>query len=770
MYIKLGSTKINYISPRTDDFMILSEVVDSSLSYHRPVLVRTTEELDIWFGDNFTDRDYFLQLLNSGIVLFLYKPIQDIPDTTSPGYVDYSGYEVIDEVFNNISDIEEKYIGENKYKKIFRLISEHKYTEIIFLEDIEISTELDKLPQNLNFISNSQNNRDTLVLLSNSGYLSPSFNNSSDSFFKRDNTFVKSDLNKVDYDKLSTNHLTCSFKIRFDKDFLKDSKNNYQYLSITTFNESSLEYVYTLVVISDFETRDNLLEYLEYLDLEVEEGVKEKTKYLELEILHNNRVIYFDSKKFLKTDLIKVYSDLGYSVYTSENNSYLEGENNVLEVFHGGVTESVTLDDTSPFAVEKKTLVYNDIDPEIDEIFVNNPYLVPVNYFYNIQGFSMTPEFNLTNDQLYSKTKDDNILISFVSKTIGTGGELGNIKVNIEDLGDGIYRIILERFGYSELYEGKLVGNTEEIRLDHQINNNSKLVECQLGLRVSELPEGTWYLRGGKKEETTPENYMKSLECLFTPPEPIYFDYLLIPDIEKYTYGPNDNLYYPEYEKILDYSKELGNQVLIQNSDNTDNTGNVYNTYKFNYVGDKDNRLIYFFRDMEVYGKKRPGYYVYLNDLIFNDRYSPSVNYILYKTPESTKDNYLGSSDFEKELESKKCNYLVENNHIYYYRKYQNGTSYNSTCWMRFCLDKIKRELAKNKWWILEDKDVGKIRERISSILTRISKTFSIIRKIELTGFSVSFKEQMIDLTIDTSVSDLVDNNIRIDITLNYYT
>ena len=201
--------------------------------------------------------------------------------------------------------------------------------------------------------------------------------------------------------------------------------------------------------------------------------------------------------------------------------------------------------------------------------------------------------------------------------------------------------------------------------------------------------------------------------------------------------------------------------MLIQNSDNN---------YKFNYVGDKDNRLIYFFRDMEVYGKKRPGYYIYLSDLIFRDRYSPSVNYILYKTPESTKDNYSDSSDLEKELESKKCNYLVDNNHIYYYKKYQNGTSYNSTGWMRFCLGKIKRELAKNKWLILEDKDVGKIRERISSILTRISKTFSIIRKIELTKFSISFKEQTIDLTIDTSVSDLVNNNIRIDITLNYYT
>ena len=696
MYIKLGSTKINYISPQTDDFMILSEVVDSSLSYHRPVLVRTIEELDIWFGDSFTDRDYFLQLLESGIVLYLYKPIQDIPDTTSPNYIDYSGYEVIDEVFNNISEIEEKYTGDSKYEKIFRLISGYKYTKIIFLKDLETSIELSKLPQNLNFISNSQNNRDTLVLLSNSGYLSPSFNNSSDTLFEKgDSTELKTDLSNINYKKLSEGYLSSNFKLKFDSDFLNSDKL-FQYLEITTVSKNE-EFIYNLLVFTN-KSKEDLEKLDEYRNI--------SSKCSEVYLIKERKI------ELLKEELVK----LGYTVQEQK-----EGE----------------------------------------EYLIKYSHLVPVNYFYDINGFSMTPEFNLTNDQLYSKTVDDNILISFVSKTIGTGGELGNIKVNIEDLGDGIYRIILERFGYSELYEGKLVGNTEEIRLDHQINNNSKLVECQLGLGVSELPEGSWYLRGGRKEETTPENYMKSLECLFTPPEPIYFDYLLIPDIEKYTNGPNDNLYYPEYEKILEYSKELGNQVLIQNSDNT---------YKFNYTGDLDNRLIYFFRDMEVYGKKRPGYYVYLNDLIFKDRYSPSVNYILYKTPESTKDNYLDSSNFEKELESKKCNYLVENNHIYYYRKYQNGTSYNNTGWMRFCLDKIKRELAKNKWRILEDKDVGKIKERISSILTRISKTFSIIRKIELTGFSVSFKEQMIDLTIDTSVSDLVDNSIRIDITLNYYT
>ena len=340
MYIKLGSTKVNYISPQTDDFMILSEVVDSSLSYHRPVLVRTIEELDIWFGDSFTDRDYFLQLLESGIVLYLYKPIQINPDKTFSDYIDYSKYEIIDEAFNNISEIEKKYIGDNKYEKIFRLISEHEYTEIIFLKDLEMPVELDKLPQNLNFISNSQNNRDTLILLSNSGYLSPSFNNSSDTFFEKgDSTELKTDLSNINYSKLSEGYLSSNFKLKFENDFL-DSNKPFQYLEITTVSENG-EFKYNLLVFTDKSEED-------LKKLEDEYG----------------RKIYIDI--FSKCSSSKIFF-------------IKEGKDKLLE--------------------ELENLGYV-VRKEGDEYLIKYSYLVPVNYFYDIQGVSMTPEYILSNDQL----------------------------------------------------------------------------------------------------------------------------------------------------------------------------------------------------------------------------------------------------------------------------------------------------------------------------------------------------------------------------------
>ena len=80
MYIRLGKTKINYTSPDYDDFMIFAEVPDVSMSYEKPILVHTKDELDIWFGRNFKDRDYFDELLESGVTLFLYKPVSEEPN------------------------------------------------------------------------------------------------------------------------------------------------------------------------------------------------------------------------------------------------------------------------------------------------------------------------------------------------------------------------------------------------------------------------------------------------------------------------------------------------------------------------------------------------------------------------------------------------------------------------------------------------------------------------------------------------------------------
>ena len=90
MYIKLGSVNLQYYQ-ETNAWMIMAEVLDSGMSFERPVLVRTTEELDIWFGKDFPDYSYMQELLNMGVVLYLYKPIST-KTTGGDDYIDLDEY------------------------------------------------------------------------------------------------------------------------------------------------------------------------------------------------------------------------------------------------------------------------------------------------------------------------------------------------------------------------------------------------------------------------------------------------------------------------------------------------------------------------------------------------------------------------------------------------------------------------------------------------------------------------------------------------------
>ena len=123
MYIKLGTTNLNY-STSLDDYMIVSEVVDSQLSYENPVLVRSKDELDIWFGKEFSSRNYFDELLQQGITLYLYKPILS-SNIRDKNYVDLSQYQEDSKTYYNVEEIEDPQPG-----TIYKLVNHEKYIYI----------------------------------------------------------------------------------------------------------------------------------------------------------------------------------------------------------------------------------------------------------------------------------------------------------------------------------------------------------------------------------------------------------------------------------------------------------------------------------------------------------------------------------------------------------------------------------------------------------------------------------------------------------------
>ena len=111
---------------------------------------------------------------------------------------------------------------------------------------------------------------------------------------------------------------------------------------------------------------------------------------------------------------------------------------------------------------------------------------------------------------------------------------------------------------------------------------------------------------------------------------------------------------------------------------------------------------------------------------------------------------------------------LFYNNQVYYYSRLLNGKKPETTIWMRFVLGKIRRELEKNRWSYLSERMIGTVKNRIDGILSRVQTSFSIIRRIQVSDFEVDYSNYKINLSIETWISDLIDNHKKLDITINY--
>ena len=382
------------------------------------------------------------------------------------------------------------------------------------------------------------------------------------------------------------------------------------------------------------------------------------------------------------------------------------------------------------------------------------------------------------------------------------------------------YNIRIDRLGYEEYTLYIIAGDFGEtytgnlFDLQNIINNSSSKIfkEFKFKNLCNRLRTGTFYMRGAKDETQTPEMYIKSLGCLFnTQVENIWPDYFLVPDIKKYTtdVGEIKDL---EKDVFLTAAKNFDCQFLIQNNepdyklvivsdiDNipnptegilyTNSDGTEYRVYSngnikeftdqnvieetiqggdfiFNYTEDISNYLVYFFKPLTVFGYSRPAYYVFLSGIVRNI-YSLDETIINYSSPLEGDPYELDPTTLTSLLEKYKSNYMINNNHIFYYKQYFNGPKYYSTIWMRFVLGKIYRELQKDKWKYLSKKAIGLIESSIRETLKTIQSKFSIVGFINLVKFTPKLDKNYLEISVDTYVNDLMDNNITLDITINY--
>lgn len=377
----------------------------------------------------------------------------------------------------------------------------------------------------------------------------------------------------------------------------------------------------------------------------------------------------------------------------------------------------------------------------------------------------------------------------------------------------------------SETYTGNLFDLQKELE-DINLKFSSNILDYfRFKDLCNSLRTGTYYLRRGKNEKQTRDMYIKSLGCLFdTQVDNIFPDFFLVPDINKYIDKLNENeSLYKEYRDIfLKHAIDFNCQFLIQNNSPKYKILNIKKDLKvddfndiegkdkqpdilyekisngsveyrilegddlveftdqetieisrsggdfiYNYTKDVSNYLVYFFKPLTLYKYPRPAYYVFLDGLL-EDIYSMSETKINYDSPLNSDPYELDVEPLSQSLEKYKSNFLINNNHMYYYKKYFNGSEYKSTVWMRFVIGKIYRELQKNRWKYLSNKSIGLIKTEITNTLERIQNQFSIVSFINLVQFIPEMSKNYLELSINIYVNDLMNNNMTLDITVNY--
>ena len=761
MRIIAGNSKINILSNEQNnrDFILLAELVDSEMGYEKPILVRNSRDLLIWFGNEFKDYNYLKELLDiDRVCLYLYRGIETegsgktinqkyyyIPDITPNTYETLNALREGDE--NDTSSFIDHclpdFVAEGILYKVIRPDGINydstygiRYSYYIYDEESDSFTLYDSLDESKNI--KSLQNRDRLSV----GYYK--YEGSDDniitySYYHPGMDYVtekESNLGTVEienFDKLqkeisegrATKHLIISGKNLSIDDLKSDP-----YIQLMESDEG--EYTYklpTLKVNTETGIREDKITYFWRI-----------FGYKPSDLTNISNGVVFPTEE---------HTSLGYVTLRPEETSTryvgLATEDFLHEYAYIHVNEYYKLHEL----------------PTIDikyDIFSDRPEFTFYDHFYNVpEKFEIKTDFKADQEDIYKFYVESGEVYRFESKTIGKGSE--DIKVEIRWIEtytekNNIYSITISRYDYQEFYEGPLDDEFGIERLDYKISRESKLVRFKI-IPYSEpeggWPEGEWELKGSYPETEKDLDYSFNYMCKTLEDYPP--DFILIPGKDKIS---------SEY-RVLDWTKILNCQALITNS-STDWESNIV---------DKENRLIYFYNSLEINKQENPGYYIFLKGLLYTDSYLPSIEKVTYEFPEDqfNEDDINIKEKIDllyQNLKQKKSNYLNNNNHYYYYDYYFPGEDYITTPLVRFVISKITRELEKNKWKIIGEKADKINEETVYPILRTIQNRFSIIRSIKINNFVVDGISRTVEASITTTLSDIISSDVSFDIILNY--
>lgn len=751
MYLKLGTIGVNYSTPEIDDFMIYSEVPDSSISYESPVLVRTLEELEIWFGKSMLDYPMLIEILNHGGVLYLYGPTS--VEDREAGTINISGYnEVWFDSDEEIPIPETLMDSVPIYENVkYRVSEEDGQTEWWIWKDGSWLKE-SQFPQNLKNSSISLNNRDTLFLsflplYKNGDYYWFSLSQGSSLYIKSEEGTLKR-LGQGDYTVSGINITIDSDKHIINNNLeIEGSKEVEIYKSYPGYSEDvDRGGIDTYPISKPFPSTDPRSNII-ISDL-FDEG---NTHSIKIKYPKEQEVVHLGNGFFIFTSMSGVSRYACFGDYT-EDTLKTEYGVDVVASGYNKIQGIVTLDDLV------SSLTSNSLGSDaLTSLKIGDGEII----LYSKDAFSYSGLFfSDTNNIVVEIDEDTNrglinqylnvvgkdwISIMFWSKTIGRDSDIyddsRDISISIDGIEDGDSLIKISRYDYSEFFNGRWG------EIENKINQESKLVRCFSSDSEIKLPEGeTYKLSGAVENKSDPgSSFWKSLYTLLDPPgETVCPDFFLIPYL--YYYEGRDD------KELIELAEKYNTQFVISEK-------YPYQLEK-NLKGDEDreNLVMYFYGNLEINDVRFPAAYPFLIGVLENSS--------IY-TAKLLK-NTIGEDVDYNTLDEKKCNYLESNNQRYFYKKYNSGDNYITTGWRRFLIGKISRELEKNKWNYLGTRYTGIIKNRIEEVLSRVKNNFSMIRDIQISEFLPDPQSQTINMTIDIETTDLVDNHIELDILINY--
>lgn len=754
MKILAGNSKINVLSDNQDnsDFILLAELVDSTMGYEKPTLVKNSRDLLIWFGDEFKDYWYLKELLDwGGVSLYLYRSIETegsgktinqkyyyIPDITPNTYETLNALREGDET--DTSSFIDHYLPESGTEEVlYKVIRSDgvnydstyniRYSYYVYNEDSNSFVLYDSLDESKSI--RSLQNRDRLSVgyyryeggdsdITVYSYYHPGMDYVTE---KESNigTVEITDFGKFQKDILegrATKHLIISGKNLSIDDLKSDP-----YIQLVESDEG--EYTYklpTLKVSTETSIREDKITYF-----------WRTFGYKPSDITNITNGVVFPTEEHTSLEYVTLKPEETSTRYVG-----LATEDFLHEYAYIHINEY--------YKLHELPSIYTEFD-----FFNGQPEFTFYDHFYNVpEKFEIRTNLEKDQKDIYDYYVEGGEVYRFESKTIGKGSE--DIKVDIKWIEtytekNNIYSVTISRYDYQEFYEGPLENEFGVERLDHKISRESKLVRFKIIPQTKPeqgWPEGTWELKGSYIDDTKDVDYSFNQMCKTLEEFPP--DFILILSKENI----------PSEYRVLDWTRTLNCQAVITNTPE-DWVSNIE---------DRENRLMYFYDTMRIDGRERPGYYVFLRSLLSLDTYVPSVSKLSYLFPsaETTEDTV----QLYKDLRDKKSNYLKSNNHFYYYDCYFPGESYITTPLVRFVVSKVTRELEKNKWKIIGEK-VDRIDEdSIYSILQPIQNRFSIIRSIELNDFKVDGISRTVEASITTTLSDIISTDVSFDIILNY--